>query len=40
MMTRTLRPEMGNLSPRVPRDPEHERYCPVLGLPALQRDDV
>ena len=30
MMTRTLRPEMGNLSPRVPRDPEHERYCPEL----------
>ena len=32
MMTRTLRPEMGNLSPRVPRDPEHERYCPELEL--------
>lgn len=30
MMTRTLRPERGNLSPRVPRDPEHERYCPEL----------
>ena len=47
-MTQTTQKEKTLLSPRIPRDTEHERYHPELEeelkecpvLPASERDDV